>query len=216
MKLPQYTSTIAGLSESISALERFAPDLKRSLDREIKGVLLKVVSDARDYLPFDVTPSGWKRANVGGSLIGPLAEGEKRGPMFPVYDGAKAKLGIKSLAPTSKKMQSGFRNSYGVVQRDAAGAIFETAGRGSKASRARTRASRSTNPNASQQFIGVIENRYGQLPTAQHAGNDKGRALIKSVDNNKKTAQAGIFRAIESAERKAQARMDQILNRREV
>lgn len=208
--------TIQGLSETVGALERFAPDLKRSLDKEIKGVLSTVVSEARDYLPFDVRPSGWQRANVGGGLIGPLAQGEKRGPSFPVYDGGKAKAGIKSVAPTTKKNSSGFKNAYGVIQRDAAGAIFETAGRGSKASRARTRASRSTNPNASQQFIETVEKYYGVIPTAKHEGNDKGRALIKAVDNNKKNAQAGIFRAIESAEKKAQARMDAQLKNRGV
>ena len=95
-----------------------------------------------------------------------------------------------------------------MVQRDPPGAIFETAGRGSRASRARTRASRSTNPTASQDFIGVIQNTYGELPTARGLGQDKGRALIKAVDNNKKPAQRAIFEAVRIAAQKAQARMD--------
>jgi hypothetical protein len=94
------------------------------------------------------------------------------------------------------------------VQRDAAGAIFETAGRGSKASRARTRGSRSTNPTASQDFIKTLEKYYGVLPTSKQLGNDKGRALIKAVDYNKKSAQRAIFEAIKDAEAKAQERLN--------
>jgi hypothetical protein len=53
------------------------------------------------------------------------------------------------------------------------------------------------------------------LPTAHHTGNDKGRALIKATDNNRKNAQGKIFSAIKSAESKAQARMDANLSKRE-
>lgn len=214
MKLPQYTSEIQGLTETIRAIEEFAPDLKRELDKEAKAVLSSIVNEARDYIPFDIHPSGWARQNKYANLIGPLPQGKTRVGFKP-FDSAKAKLGIKSSAPTSKKSKDGrlttsFKNSYSVVQRDAAGAIFETAGRGSGASRARTRASRSTNPYASQQFIQTVEKYYGVIPTARHDGNDKGRALIKAVDNNRKMAQAKIFKAIESARDKTQARLDSI------
>jgi uncharacterized protein YggE len=53
------------------------------------------------------------------------------------------------------------------------------------------------------------------LPTAKGLGQDKGRALIRAVDDNKKSAQRAIFEAIKDAESKAQARMDANLNQRE-
>jgi len=214
MKLPQYSASVQGLTETIRAIEEFAPDLKRELDKEAKAVLSSIANEARDYIPFDIHPSGWARQNKYANLVGPLPQGKSRVGFKP-FDAAKAKIGIKTTAPTSKKTKDGrlmtsFKNSYAVVQRDAAGAIFETAGRGSGASRARTRASRSTNPYASEQFIQTIEKYYGVIPTAKHQGNDKGRALIKAVDNNRKMAQAKIFKAIESARDKAQARLDSI------
>jgi hypothetical protein len=214
MDSPNYRISIQGLSNTVSAIERFAPDLKKELDKEVKGVLSKIVNEARGYIPFDIHPSGWARENKNAGLVGPLQQGESRG-LFVRFDAAKAKAGIKSLSPTSKSSASGFRNSYGVVQRDKAGAIFETAGRGSRASRARTRASRSTNPTASQDFIQAVEKYYGVLPTSKGLGQDKGRALIRAVDNNKKPTQRAIFEAIKNAESKAQARMDANLNRRE-
>lgn len=214
MDSPNYRISIQGLNNTISAIERFAPDLKKQLDREVKGILSKVVEEARGHIPFDIHPSGWARENKNASLIGPLQQGQSRG-MFKRFDAAKAKAGIKATTPTSKSSSTGFRNSYGVIQRDAAGAIFETAGRGSKASRARTRASRSTNPTASQDFIQAVEKYYGVLPTSKGLGQDKGRALIRAVDDNKKSAQRAIFEAVKNAESKAQTRMDENLSRRE-
>ena len=207
MDSPNYRISIQGLNNTISAIERFAPDLKKQLDKEVKGILSKMVTEARGNIPFDIHPSGWARQNNNANLVGPLQQGQSRG-LFVRFDAAKAKAGITAVTPTSKSSATGFRNSYGVIQRNAAGAIFETAGRGSKASRARTRASRSTNPTASQDFIQAVEKYYGVLPTAKGLGQDKGRALIKAVDDNKKSAQRAIFEAVKNAEQKAQARMD--------
>jgi hypothetical protein len=215
MDSPNYRLSIQGLSASITALERFAPDLKKALDKDIKGVLSEIVSEARqNIMPNGIHPSGWARQSKNAGLIGPLKAGQGRGSFVP-FDLGKAKAGIKTVSADSKSNVRGFRNSYGVVQRDKAGAIFETAGRGSRASRARTRVSRSTNPTASQDFIQAIEKYYGVLPTSKQLGNDKGRALIKSVDDNKKNAQRAIFQAIKDAESKAQARMDANLSKRE-
>ena len=215
MNSPTYTVTMQGVNQTISALERFAPDLKKELDKEIRGVLSKVVTQAREFIPFDIHPSGWARHNKNAGLIGPLQQGEGRGSFIP-FDAAKAKAGIQPVLSQPKSNTKGFvAYGYGVIQRDPAGAIFETAGRGSKASRARTRASRSTNPTASQDFIQAVEKYYGVLPTSKGLGQDKGRALIRAVDDNKKNAQRAIFEAIKDAESKAQARMDANLNQRE-
>lgn len=215
MDSPNYRLSIQGLSSTISALERFAPDLKKALDKDIKVVLSKIVVEARSNIADPIHPSGWARENKNSGLIGPLQAGQGRGSFVP-YDAAKARAGIKTVSADSKSSARGFRNSYGVIQRDKAGAIFETAGRGSKASRARTRVSRSTNPTASQDFIEAVSKYNGVLPTARGLGQDKGRALIKAVDENKKNAQRAIFAAIKEAEKKAQARMDANLNEGEV
>jgi hypothetical protein len=214
MDSPNYKLSIQGLSQSISALESFAPDLKKALDKDIKVVLSRIVAEARSNIPDSIHPSGWARENKNSGLIGPLKEGQSRG-LFVPWDTAKARSGIRTVTASSKSNARGFKNSYGVIQRDKAGAIYETAGRGSRASRARTRASRSTNPKASEQFIGVLQDEY-RLPTAKGLGQDKGRALIRAVDDNKKSAQRAIFSAIKDAESKAQRRVDAIVGFREV
>lgn len=211
---PNYAIKFDNVGETVAALERFAPDLKKALDREVKKITGQIVEEAKGFLPFNVRPSGWMREMKNAGFIGPLQQGKSRTSGFSTYDATKAKSGIRSVAPKSKKTGSGFTNAYGVIQRDKAGAIFETAGRGSGASRRRTRASRSTNPYASQQFIQTVEKYYGVLPTAKHDGNDKGRALIKATDDNRKNAQGKIFAAIKEAENKAQARMDAQIEKR--
>lgn len=217
MDSPTYRVTVYGTKETIAALERFAPDLKKELNKEIKGVLNKVVTQAREYImPDGVHPSGWARHSKNAGLIGPLQQGQGRGSFIP-FDISKAKAGIQPVLSQPKSNTKGFvAYGYGVIQRDPAGAIFETAGRGTKASRARTRASRSSNPTASQDFIQAVEKYHGVLPTAKRLGQDKGRAVIRAVDDNKKNAQRAIFEAIKDAEDKAQARMDKPLKEREV
>jgi hypothetical protein len=62
----------------------------------------------------------------------------------------------------------------------------------------------------------VIQREHGVLPTARGDGKDKGRALIRAVDNNRYKALNGIRDAVEKASAKAQARVDSIVSQREV
>ena len=212
-----YRVEMQGLTENIIALERFAPDLKRQLNKEIRGILAPIVLEAKSYLPSnsEIHPSGWQKGGFKRfNGIGPLSQEQTRG--FIAYDAERAKSGIKQTAATTKKDGTGFRNTYGVIQRDPGGAIFETAGRGSSASRSRSKTSRSRNPQASQHFIGVIQREHGVLPTARGEGKDKGRALIRAVDRNRFRALNAIREAVDKASAKAQARVDSVISQREV
>jgi hypothetical protein len=62
----------------------------------------------------------------------------------------------------------------------------------------------------------VIQREHGVLPTARGDGKDKGRALIRAVDNNRYKALNGIREAVDKASAKAQARLDAIISQREV
>jgi hypothetical protein len=62
----------------------------------------------------------------------------------------------------------------------------------------------------------VIQREHGALPTARGEGKDKGRALIRAVDNNRYKALNAIREAVDKASAKAQQRVDSIVNQREV
>lgn len=207
MNTPQYEVKILNVKEDIKTFQKLAPELKKQLDKDIKGLLRPILVEAQGLYPSteSITPSGWAKGGFKKfSGIGPLNIDQTRG--FIAYDGSRAKAGLKTITPKAKKNSTGYTGFYGIVQRDPAGAIFETAGRGSKASRSRTRASRSRNPNASRDFIQRLQTAYPPaLPTARHEGNDKGRALIRAFDNNR----GRIFVEVRTALRKT---IDKIQN----
>lgn len=206
---PQYKVELEGVKQDIKTIRLLAPELKKELDKEIKGVLRPILIEAQSLYPStdQVRPSGWRKGGFKRfNGIGPMTLDQTRG--FIAYDGSRAKMGLRSISPKTKKNQVGFVGAYGIVQRDAGGAIFETAGRGSKASRARTRASRSRNPNASRDFIQTVEKYHGVIPTARGEGNDKGRALIKAFDNNRSRAFAAVRSAMTSTINKIQTKLD--------
>lgn len=209
MNSPQYEVELVNVERDIKIIRFIAPELKKELDKNIKSVIRPIIVEAQSYLPgtSDIHPSGWAKGGFKKfSGIGPLSLDQTRG--FIAYDAMRAKQGIKAVTPKTKKNSAGFVGYYGAVQRDAAGAIFETAGRGSKASRSRTRASRSKNPNASRDFIQTIERYYGVIPTSRGQGNDKGRALIRAFDNNRVRAFVAIRAAMNEIVKKTQTKLD--------
>lgn len=209
MNAPQYEVKILNVQEDIRTFQKLAPELKKELDKEIKGLLRPILVQAQSLYPAtdQVRPSGWRKGGFKRfSGIGPLSQEQTRG--FIAYDGTRAKQGLKAVTPKARKNATGFTGFYGIVQRDAGGAIFETAGRGSKASRARTKASSSRNPNASRDFIRTIEKYHGVIPTARHEGNDKGRALIKAFENNKGKVFVEVRSALRGAIGKIQKSLD--------
>ena len=62
----------------------------------------------------------------------------------------------------------------------------------------------------------MIQREHGALPTARGEGKDKGRALIRAVDNNRYKALSAIREAVDKASAKAQARVDAAISQREV
>jgi hypothetical protein len=209
MNTPQYEVKILNVKEDIRTFQKLAPELKKELDKEIKGILRPILVQAQSLYPAtdEVRPSGWRKGGFKRfSGIGPMTQEQTRG--FIAYDGSRAKQGLKTVTPKARKNATGFTGFYGIVQRDPGGAIYETAGRGSKASRSRTRASRSRNPNASRDFIQTVSKYHGVLPTARHEGNDKGRALIRAFDNNK----GRVFVEVRQALRKTISKMQNELD----
>jgi len=63
MESPNYKIQVSGYNNSVRAIERLAPDLKKALDKEVRGILSTIVNQARDHIPYDVHPSGWMREN---------------------------------------------------------------------------------------------------------------------------------------------------------
>lgn len=100
------------------ALRQFAPTLAKETQKEIASFLKPVVRQARGYMPSNANvPSGW-------------VLGTQKGKWSRVaYDSGIAKRGIGYKTTPSKQNRKGFRALASILNKSAAGAIYETAGR---------------------------------------------------------------------------------------
>jgi len=104
------------------ALKRFAPDLSKQTQIEMAAALKTVTSVARGFVPSDnQVLSGWTK-NLSG------AENFVYRP-FPKFNSAQAKAGITYSTSPSKPNKNGFVALARILNKSAAGAIYETAGR---------------------------------------------------------------------------------------
>lgn len=164
---------LKGIEQTKRALKKYTPDLYDEMNKEIKEALTLVRDHSRSYIPFSVM-SGWQ--NQKGTWAGRQ------------FNSTEVKKGIVYRTGRTNINKRGFRSFYYVVNKTAAGAIFETAGRknpngqpwiGKKGNNSK-KYSHSTNPKAGQQFIANLQ---GSLVGG---GKTKGRALYRAwaKDNN--------------------------------
>lgn len=109
---------VAGAINLRKALRKFAPDLAAETTKEIGNFLKPVVKNARGFIPSNnQIPSGWLVGNQKGKWA------------RAAFDSAVAKRGISYKTTPSKVNRSGFRSLVSILNKSAAGAIYETAGR---------------------------------------------------------------------------------------
>ena len=111
-------TTVKGAGDLRKALKKFTPDLAAETTKEIGNFLKPVVKNARGFIPSNgEIPSGW--------LVG-----NQKGKWERVaFDSAVAKRGIGYKTTPSKPNRQGFRALVSILNKTAAGAIYETAGR---------------------------------------------------------------------------------------
>lgn len=168
-------TSVQGASNLRKALKQFTPDLAKATTVEIGNFLKPVVKNARGFIPANSqVPSGW--------LVG-----NQKGKWERVaFDSGVAKRGIGYKTTPSKTNRSGFKALVSILNKTAAGAIYETAGR------------KNAGGNFSPKLDGELRGN-GQKMTgramfrayAQDQGKAKGavlQAIFKSADKFNKTA----------------------------
>jgi len=174
------------------ALKRFAPDLSKETQTQMAAALKTVTIVARGYVPNDgQVLSGWTKTSSGGENLTYRP--------FPKFNSMQAKAGITYSTSPSKPNKNGFVALARILNKSAAGAIYETAGRKNadgqpnykpasvvyrtgdgpgdftiryyqeKDNAQRKGYNNSLNPNAGKQFIANL-NSTGQLVNARPKG----------------------------------------------
>jgi len=168
-------TSVQGASNLRKALKQFTPDLAKETQKELANFLKPVVKSARGFIPSnDQVPSGW--------LVG-----NQKGKWERVaFDSAIAKRGIGYKTTPSKVNRSGFKSLVSILNKSAAGAIYETAGRKSGI------AGRFT-PRLDGQLVG-----QGQKMT--------GRAMFRAYAQDQGKAKGAVLQAIFKSANKFNAR----------
>jgi hypothetical protein len=168
-------TSVQGASNLRKALKQFTPDLAKETQKELANFLKPVVKNARGFIPSnDQVPSGW--------LVG-----NQKGKWERVaFDSAIAKRGIGYKTTPSKVNRSGFKALVSILNKSAAGAIYETAGRKSGITGRFT-------PRLDGQLVG-----NGQKMT--------GRAMFRAYAQDQGKAKGAVLQAIFKSANKFNAR----------
>jgi len=167
---------LSGIKETLDALKQFDKDAVKRFNKVINTELAGAERDAKGLITEDPPMSGWRKADA--------ARGKTRGGAgWPGWNAGEIKSKI-----TKTKAQGKIRGDYttsagALLNKSAAGAIFEVAGRqasGTKKMFAQT---------SSGQFLRTLENRFKKAS----------RVVWRVVDKDRSRIEANVARALEQA-----------------
>ena len=149
---------VKGLKQTMDLLKAYAPEQAKEINKRITTEANKIRDRARDYMP-NVALSNWN------NWPDHASEG---------YVGSVVKKQLKTTRANYRQRGVIVSNYIGVVSADAAGSIFQTAGRGS----------------STDMFVENILNKHGTH-----------RGLWRAFDELKAEVEPAIMAAVEDATR---------------
>lgn len=197
------------------ALARYAPELKKEFDTEVRAALKPIIADARAHVPGQI---------FGGDNNWSNDPTQK----FPAYNAGVIRKGL-TYSLGSKRSRSGFISLATLLNRSAVGGIVELAGRvnpygrptshevtinkryrPTKVQVQTSKDSNSNNPNAGMMMIERLNEHVGHLRTYKTGDRStRGRLLFAAYDRNQGKALDAIMKAVE----KTNAKLDAIMRK---
>lgn len=184
------------------ALARYAPELKKQFDIEVKSAIKPIIADARSHVPTQIFGGDDNWSNYPNQT-------------FPRYNQQVIRRGLTySLA--SKRSKSGFVSLATLLNKSPAGGVIEWAGRvnpygrptshevvvGKRWSQKKinvrtTKDSNSANPNAGMMMIERLNEHVGHLKTYKNGDSkSRGRLLYAAYARNEGKALDAIMKAV--------------------
>jgi hypothetical protein len=164
---------LTGIKETLDALKEFDKDAVKRFNKVINTELAGAQKDAKNQIDDKPPMSGWREADA--------TKGKTRGGAgWPGWNAGEIKSKI-----TKTKAQGKVRGDYttsagALLNKSAAGSIFEVAGR-------KTAAGFGTSSSA--QFLRTLGNRFGKAS----------RVVWRVVDKDRSRIEANVNRALEQA-----------------
>jgi hypothetical protein len=173
---------LTGLKETLDALKSFDKDAVKRFNKVINDELAGAQRDARNLISEEPPMSGWRKLDA--------ARGKTRGGEgWPGWNAGEIKSKI-----TKTKAQGKVRGDYttsagALLNKSAAGSIFEVAGRKTNATAGRT---------SSAQFLRNLGNRFGKAS----------RVVWRVVDKDRSRIEANVARALDDAKAELQKHLN--------
>lgn len=182
---------IRGNADLRKALRAFTPDLEKQLKKELNAALKPVVKKARGFVPSKSPMSGWAARSFS----------EARFPFFN-YNTIVRNIVLETNA--SKRDKKGFSSMARIINKSAAGAIYEAARApqnwvGPQAGGTSKGVSRSVNPKAGQQFV-------DNLGDVTRSAKGQGRFIYRAWAESRGVAAGAANKAIDTATKQFYAR----------
>jgi hypothetical protein len=166
---------LSGIKETLDALKEFDKDAVKRFNKVINTELAGAERDAKGLISEEPPMSGWRKSDAAKPR-----ETTRGGKGWPGWNAGE----IKSKVTKTKvqgKVRSDYTTSAGaLLNKSAAGAIFEVAGRKTKAG---------FGGGSGQQFLRTLGNRFGKAS----------RVVWRVVDKDKAKIQANVERALNEA-----------------
>ncbi|CAB4194334.1 hypothetical protein UFOVP1260_25 [uncultured Caudovirales phage] len=180
---------VVSFTSTTKEIRRLAPDLNKAMNKRINQALQIIVEDARGFIP-EISPlRNWAQPGQGAGLWASKA-----------FDRNEISRGItKTRAGGTHRTSEGLVTSYAILDKTAAGVIFESSG--TKTLGRRPPKSKSTNPNAGAFFIRRIASWSGLAPK-------KHKMIVRALIKDRPIIVEEIHSAIEETVRIFNNRMD--------
>lgn len=186
-------SVVKGVVDARKILRKVDPELFKDMNKRIAYAMAGVRDAARN----EVTPTIPGLSNFIGNTVQKSKEnGTGRG--FPKYDPTLVRRGLTYSMAKKKASPSGFSAVYSMLNKNAAGAIIETAGRKNPGGVAPTGA----------HFINAIANQFGNLEQAGSTAKTQGRLMAAALASRKSNVQHEILKAIDDTIKTLQREVD--------
>ena len=167
---------LTGIKETIDNLKEFDKDAVKRFNKVINTELAGAQKDARNIISEEPPMSGWRKADA--------AKGRTRGGAgWPGWNAGEIKSKI-TKTKSQGKVRGDYTTSAGaLLNKSAAGSIFEVAGRVASGTK------RMTAQSSSGQFLRTIGNRFGKAS----------RVVWRVVDKDRAKIEENVNRALEQA-----------------
>lgn len=193
-------TAVKGVIEARRVLAKVSPELYKQMNGRITTGLKEVQNLARSEVP-DVIFALRNFSDTGVERRSRTS----RTRAFPMYNPTLVRRGLTYSIGKQKRTNNGFTALYSMLNKSAAGAIIETAGRLNPAGDPN---SQSNNPNAGAHFINALTGQFGRLEQTGKSRKTQGRLMGDAVSQKKAKLTHDILRSIDDTIKTLQRQVD--------